>query len=243
MKSAMRPLSRFNGQWWADQMVREVALAQLKTYEECVLGRILPSFNTLHDEVLEKGKALFESMELPPDADPGDAAEWANDKALSWGENVGGIYMGTVALLTVGLFHFFEQHSALLCREAGLGKIQRKTDFGKHLRSVGVDVQEFPGWAKLNEELRAVANVVKHAEGDAAETLRALRPDLFTLPSMRSTGLRFELNLPVDHPLTGDGIYVTEDDFKFYAAIVRDFWEWLARRFETLGASTPLRSG
>jgi hypothetical protein len=175
------PLS---GSWWAN-VVRKVALTQVNTYEECVLGRILRSFDTLHDEVQAKSDALFGAMELPPDENPDSAAKWATDKALDWGADVGAVYMGTVALLTVGLYHLFEQHREMFARLARDFEARGARNFEEFLRTSGIEASGFPEWTKLNEELRFVANVVKHAEGWSAEELRKRRPDLFVLPSNR----------------------------------------------------------
>ena len=70
-----------------------------------------------------------------------------------------------------------------------------------------------------------VANVTKHAEGNSADQLRKLRPDLFTYPTFRKLppwGV-----MVVRRPIAGEGIFVTEDEFKSFASAVRDFWLWL----------------
>jgi hypothetical protein len=50
--------------------------------------------------------------------------------------------------------------------------------------TLGLDLSSLPSWPVI-DELRLVANVVKHGEGDSAEKLRETRPELFVYPSLR----------------------------------------------------------
>jgi hypothetical protein len=50
----------------------------------------------------------------------------------------------------------------------------------------------------------------------------------FKLPSVRDTDLeKFFGERILGEPLTGDGIYVTKDDYDAFVAAVIDFWNWL----------------
>jgi hypothetical protein len=49
-------------------------------------------------------------------------------------------------------------------------------------KTLGLKVKDLEGWSVV-DELRLVANVAKHAEGDSATKLRALRPALFVSES------------------------------------------------------------
>ncbi|MFZ0931512.1 MAG: hypothetical protein WAN11_23110, partial [Syntrophobacteraceae bacterium] len=100
---------------------------------------------------------------------------------------------------------------------------------------VSIDVTVFPTWPSL-EELRLVANTIKHAEGGSAEALRGRRPDLFIHPAARegedSTATPFQSR--VRKPLFGEDLYLTTDDFSRYVEGVITFWSELADAMEKL---------
>src|SRR6266516_400355 len=76
-------------------------------------------------------------------------------------------------------------------------------------------------------ELRQVANTAKHGEGDSAEKLRKLRPDLFQNPILTKMG---HVD-PLPHaraPFAGDGLFVSAADIEKYQAAVESFWNELA---------------
>lgn len=230
------PQDGFNGHWLAG-LIRDLIVVEVVTYEECVTQRVLRSFDQLGDEANEKANALMASVSLQgEDPDYEGAAQWAGDEAYTWASNVSAIYWGTSALLTAGLFHLFEQQVAFLFRrlrraswheDYGKGEQISVKDFVDWLAANGVAIAAFHQWKKVNVELRALANVVKHAEGGAANTLRELRPDLFTIP-----GSGIALMGAIDRPIGGGGVFVSEDEFKSYAAAVRAFWSWLADEVE-----------
>ena len=70
------------------------------------------------------------------------------------------------------------------------------------IKYYGIDIEKFSSWAKVNE-LRLLANAVKHADGDSCTELKGLRPDLFV--STHGQTERYELELvwvrPVLQPL------------------------------------------
>ena len=103
-----------------------------------------------------------------------------------------------------------------------MGKLTLKDAAGN-----SIAVTSAPMWAKL-DELRLVANVVKHAEGDSANKLRAVNDAHFKLPSVRGTELeKWFGDRMLGEPLTGEGIYVAKGDYDAFVAAVIDFWNWL----------------
>jgi hypothetical protein len=96
----------------------------------------------------------------------------------------------------------------------------------------GIDVTMFSSWAKV-EELRLVANTVKHAEGDSAQKLYNLRPDLFQHPRITEIGLSFGQNAPrVFLPLAGEDLYVSIADVGQYRDALLGFWSELGNAME-----------
>ncbi len=102
----------------------------------------------------------------------------------------------------------------------------------KALQENGIDVTKFNCWTKI-DELRLVANTVKHADGESAEELKELRPDMFKHPdSMLSIQMSAKLVGPVYLPLFGEGLYITQDEFDSYVITVKEFWNDLSTDLE-----------
>ena len=131
----------------------------------------------------------------------------------------------TLNLFAAGLFHLVEQRLADLCRDASFDVLPPRDTklsvvtswYGDHFL---LELQKLPPWPTI-DEMRLVANVVKHAEGRSAEDSRDVRPELF------------EFVRPVRMPLAGDDLYVTEDRFRIYGEAAHQFFADIATYFET----------
>lgn len=101
--------------------------------------------------------------------------------------------------------------------------------FEKRLLRGGIDVRAFSSWAGV-DELRLVANAVKHADGLSAKKLYEQRPDLFTHPELPKNALFSARAQPrVFMPLLGEDLYVSLEDLRKYRDAVVQFWEELGR--------------
>jgi len=218
---------------WIARYIRGVLLRELAAYEACVTERLLRSFGNLSDEVDEMRQRLLDSIEHPYDHD--DASKWAESEAETWAMDVWSVHVGICGLLVAGLFHTFEQHASWLCVEGRVvasgyaGAHASLGEFETWLGSIGVAPLDHPQWIRIKDELRLVANVVKHAEGTSANQLRRIQPSLFQLPGASWLGEQ-----KAYRPLFGSGLHLSEAHFQQYAAAVRDFWSWLADRFDTV---------
>ena len=122
---------------------------------------------------------------------------------------------GIVNLLAAGLYHLYEQHREKL-------KLIL-TDSGRAMPPL----EKLGGWAKV-EELRHLANTVKHAEGPSARELRRIRPDLFVRPVVKGSPLgKDSLRQAIENPLGGTDLFVTEADLHTYRDAIRELWEAL----------------
>jgi hypothetical protein len=75
---------------------------------------------------------------------------------------------------------YFHREQVLKSEEEdNISKIEF-SEFKKILKSEGVDIESLKSWSKINE-LKLVADSVKHAEGRSSEELKKLRLDLFIL--------------------------------------------------------------
>lgn len=207
----------------------------VRAYGDCVRDYFLPVFDDLNTKA-EKvaNKAYDELMRQPVTEemdDPGDAAEAANERGQEFYDTMFAMRQGTLNMFTAGLFHLLEQQLASLGEDATfqavgvplpdikLGEIA--TWYATYLT---VDLAGFPEWTKINEELRRIANAVKHGEGSAARRLRELRPDLFVDPRLAQFGLGHSDHLPtarrLSTPLAGDDLFVTPEVFEEYTQAV-----------------------
>jgi len=104
------------------------------------------------------------------------------------------------------------------------------------LRKSDIDITSFSSWSKI-DELRLVANTVKHADGDSADKLRCCRPDLFTFPDPVSKSIlphQFIILRQVFQPLTGKDLFVTVSDLSSYVDVIKQFWFELAKALEKI---------
>jgi hypothetical protein len=98
----------------------------------------------------------------------------------------------------------------------------------ERLSSNGVRLQSLPSWSTI-EELKHVANTIKHADGPSAEIVKTQYPALFEDPALGDFGLpKFNYRPRVYSPLSGDDVFVRIDDLRRYTAALIDFWSEFA---------------
>lgn len=232
-------------------------LSEIDALQVGVIHRMVPSFNGLEAEADAAAKAEYERLgRYGGDGyglDPEDAAEMAYDEGLAFYERMTSVRQGLLNLATAGIYHLYEQQAAHFLRRelitfreehdadfmARLLKL-RESDrlFAGRLQKAGISLKAFSSFPQL-EELRLVANVVKHGAGQSAESLYKLRPDLFSNPVIRGLGgpmfpvlSKVPSSRPrhvrVERPMMGHDLYITADDYARYTRIVKDFWSELA---------------
>ncbi|HEV3483009.1 MAG TPA: hypothetical protein VGR97_11865 [Candidatus Acidoferrales bacterium] len=220
--------------------IRQGVLPFVRVYGQWVEERIIPldSQLTAMADAVEK-QAYDELMSQPVGEDySGDGSEEAESAfniGLSFYENIADTYQGTLNLFGAGLFHVAEQQLANLTRDGAIDiegsdtKLSNLIDwYNQHFQ---IDLKQFPSWP-LIDELRLVANTVKHAEGSSETQLRRIRPEIFQRPLIREDPNISAFPMPVHVPLGGDGLYVTGDDFRNYHKAVLCLFEWLVEFFE-----------
>jgi len=208
-----------------------------------VSGDLLAGFSDLEkraDEVSDaEYKRLVSSYSWDDSTSEEELWEFAREKGLSFFLMMSDFRQATVNLLVVGLFHLFEQQLHHIATD-GLfstlppikdAKIQTTEDwYRKHLE---IDFQSYPGWDLIANELRLLANAIKHGDGSSAAKLRELKPELFRSPYTSDDGiLRVAKNfasMKIGIPLNGESIYVPDELLRRYGESVLDFLEaWAA---------------
>lgn len=189
------------------EFIQYVALEQLDTLAGDGVARMMAGFARIAEERDEYADLIFQSyMEAVEKADPADWGEEAREQALDYYQLLLNLRQSMLNLIAAGLYHLYEQHR---------NKVENLlTEQGRTLPSL----RKLDGWTKV-DELRLLANTVKHGNGGSAKKLQRLRPDLF-IPSASRSGL-------TENPLGGTDLFVTEADIQSYRDAIRELWESL----------------
>lgn len=202
--------------------------------------RLLPNFeeNEIEEEskrISEKAFERFRSMSGTGKEDLSYFADEAEKAGISHYILIKGIRQGMINLFATMLFHAFEQQAIYFHRKNVLHKNEENEQkqlklslFQSRLKEFGIDIKNFSSWSKI-DELRLVANTVKHAEGNSSHELREIRPDMFRNPHLSDFSQFISDPSPhIFQPLVGDGLYVSIQDIKDYRDHLVGFWQELA---------------
>jgi len=159
-----------------------------------------------------------------------DLAYW---EASDFHEMLSAMKWATMGLFSTGLYHLTEQYLvelplAILRFHQGNDlqwkrSVQPNAAIAWFKEELGLDVNE----------LRLVANVMKHAEGDSAQQLRQVNPSHFVYPALRAQGGR-PSPMRLTTPIFGQGIYITADTFSKFHRASMSFWMDFADRLPAL---------
>lgn len=200
----------------------------VRTYGDCVRDYFLPAFDGLNTKAEEFTNRAYEELTGQPaseNEDPSDIAEAAQNRGQQFYDMMYAMRQTTLNIFTAGLFHLLEQQLAALGEDAtfqAMGVPVPKVEldqlppwYQRHLR---LDLTSLVEWSRINDELRTIANAVKHGEGSAAKRLRQIRPDLFVDPRLAGLGLghvgRKSLQRHLSTPLAGDDLFGTPQAFE-----------------------------
>ena len=216
-----------NRQWdpfWIEAIQTEF-IPQINYIADVLKERLLPNIN---NEVIEEESEKItaekweEFMSQPGtgEEDPGDFVDPALNAGISHFGLMMGIRQGLLNLFAIALYHAFEQQMMLFHRKNVLNyneendpKLFTIPKFKRRLQHLGIKIDDLASWQKI-EELRLVANTVKHAEGGSSNKLRDIRSDLFKDPNMSDISMYSAP--PIFQPLFGDGLYLSLKDIEDY---------------------------
>lgn len=198
---------------------------------------LAPTLSTekISDAADERENKVWDEYPFSEDTDPADVAEHAHDVALNYYLALHDTRWAVLAMLAAALYHLVEQQVCELCRLACFGPSGHSVNPKESvdlLKLVGIELVRFSTWPRI-EELRHLANCVKHAEGGSCEQLRKIRPELFRMLG-RDHDLPESVKTRIGNPLMGEDIYVSEEIFGEYIEQVQKFWEELADSLERI---------
>ena len=171
-----------------------------------------------------------------------DFAEEAGDKARDWWEMMTSLRQTMLNLLVAGLFHLTEQQLATVSRDGLFRRTPLKgtklwdiADW--YLLHLNANIKKLPTW-ELLEEIRHVANTVKHAQIGGTKTYDPFVQSYSRIRHLQAFMTRIrefavqELAQPITAPLSGEDLFVTEDLLRIYAEGVERFFGEIALYFE-----------
>lgn len=238
-----------DGGFWGP-WIRRVFIPEIKWMKRSVFEYILPSFP---DAGLEAEKAADEAwqaiMSQPSDGmdDPGDYAELADEKGIETYTGITNMRQAAVNLSAAMLWHLLEQQMLLFHARQVLrideetqvrheAKTRRQLftlkEFHQRLEDGGCSIRSLPSWAKV-DELRLVANAIKHGPGESLDDLCRIRPDLLVMPEshvyISPSG---ELPAWIEKPAGGEDLYVRDTDLAAYFDAAISLWQEFSRQIE-----------
>jgi hypothetical protein len=208
-------------------------------------SRLLPNFQDSDigyeaDAVVDEVWQQYMSLPATGDEDPSNFAEAAREAGLDHYTIVTGIRQGIINMFAAGLYHAYEQQFLFFHREELLpyeqqhDHTQLKVSIARKLLSDrGIEITSFQTWP-LIEELRLVSNTVKHAEGESANQLRLIRPDIFEDPALKEFAFEgpTQLTRRIRLPMVGEDLFVQMNDLLRYRDALIQFWRDLSDSLE-----------
>lgn len=198
-------------------------------------NRISPAFNTIMDEAIALTDAEFARLNEVSKNDSDQRISWEN----AW-EAVGrdhfkemdDMHGAIVNIVVTALYHQFEQELWNIFQFLDERDPKSKAvtpalwDIVQLLHAHELDCTAFDCWPTI-EELRLIANIIKHGEGRSSEELVALRPDLFPRDCLFQPF--------IGRPLIGHGFGVrTHGNARYFEAVI-GFWDELTLALQKMG--------
>lgn len=216
-------------------------------YRRCVLEDIMRAFDGISDRARKASDAEYARLCSAPagedySGDLSNLAEAAHSFGIRLYLVLKGLRQATLNLHTAGLFPLLEQQLADQCRDVTFSeqppkdtKLETVTKW--YRANFMLDLHTLRSWTVV-DELRCAANTVKHGDGRSAQKLHELRPTLFQDAKLTEFELAsFTIHTrPVRNPMSGEDLFITEDEFCRYAEAASGFMIEIADYFEAHGA-------
>ncbi len=237
-----------NARFWSHQFRRDFVPATERVVE-VFLGRLIPTFSSIEEEAEKKSEKIYEELCSRPGDENSDLAELAEDAqdiGIDYYMSMKGLEQGILNTCAVFLYHMFEQQLMLFHRgellqlhEEKNSKLFTHDEIKARLKSHKINIEAFTTWPKL-EELRLLANSIKHGEGKSSQDLCRIAPELFESPvikDLKGLGLgrgKARTSATIYTPLLGDDIYVTQDHIRSYESALKEFWNELGLALQSI---------
>lgn len=216
----------------------------IRLFIETYSTRIAPVFDNIDEEAREAAQKYYEEMGTffnPDYHDPGDFAEQAWERGYDYYDGLSLMQYNTRLMWVATLYQFWEQQVRKFLYEEITrthtipDKHGNETPYEKFCTKGIDDIKEYflyfnqdlemlDAWESLNE-LRLVANVIKHGPGWSATELQKLRPDFFVSEITNVNLIELYKNTLNDRVLN-----IKDKDFIRYGEALIQFWDELPER-------------
>jgi hypothetical protein len=213
------------------QRFRDDFIPAIQRVEDVFLLRLQPTFLSIEAESEKLENDLWEDAMSQPYysdyQDERDIAEAVTDASVSHYMGLKGMEQGLLNCCALFLYHLYEQQVMLFLRQELLGwrekdnrKLYTHDEVRKRLGLVNVHIMKFACWPKL-DELRHLANSIKHGEGKSSEELLQIAPHLFEIGGRAN---RWPISGRVYTPLLGEDIFVNAAHIREYVGALKQYW-------------------
>lgn len=228
----------YNGKFWVQRFKHDF-IPSTRRVVDVFLNRLMPTFSTAEAEAEALTRELWDDAMSSPynpyGPDEFQIAEAVQSAGIEHYLSLKGMEQGLWNCCALFLYHLFEQHLMLFHRQELLRWVEQNDlelinhkELHKRLEVAGVEVKSFRTWQKL-EELRLLANTLKHAEGKSSRELANRAPSLFRNPSLKGIEISEHVGYKrVYTPLVGEDVFVSVNHIHEYAEAIEGFWNELS---------------
>jgi len=228
-------------QLYLDNRIRKMLKEPFETFAKTYHERVIPIFSSLEEESQAIADEKYEDLGRyfnPENDDPADYAEMAWEAGLEHYESMSLMQYNMRLMWISTLYQFWEQQVRKFVFEEVtrthkfIDKKGNDVDFAgyctrgiddikEEFNEFGIDLEKLNSWSRI-EELRLLANVIKHGEGWSATKLKELRPDYFDA-GIISTDL-----LDLYKTTLGERVLNIDDsEYEIYCDAIIQFWDEL----------------
>lgn len=189
-------------------------------------------FDDLEKETDEYANSIFQTYPATEYTDPASIAEWATDQGMERYETLSILKKNHLLMTILMLYQIWEQQLIRFTWQElrNILRFDRKSlSYAKAQRVFelhGVDICNTKSWGKIRE-LKLLVNTIKHGDGDSAEKLRKIRPDIFEFDLIGETET---VELEGTVLLNPYALQVEESDLLEYVEAAKAFWDEMPER-------------
>lgn len=214
-------------------------------YIDVYFNKVAEVFNNLEEEANEVAQSYYEELGQYFDPDRNDYEDYADlafEKGLEYYDAISLVRYNNKLMWVSTMYQFWEQQVRKFLydeitqsgytlfdekgKEMGFRRYCDKgiREIKGEFISFGQNLEELECWSTI-DELRLLANVIKHGEGGAATKLEKLRPDFFKSEITESNLMKSYRTVLNEQVLNIKG-----SDFIKYKTALQNFWEELPER-------------
>ncbi len=235
------------------RICEETFLSELEWGKRFVIDHMISSMPTGEREAQIAVQEINETYTCDENDDPSYIAEMKEDRRTEILLRFESIRQSAINMSSVMLWHLLEQQILEFYMKTVLSPDEERlvrygedkkmrysslyiVEMLRRLRENGLDIEFCPSWSKV-EELRMLANALKHGIGRSSDKLNSIRPDLFIIDELlQAKDCGFERSSHIRRPAGGDGIYVRESDVVDYFDAAINLWKYIFDRIEELSS-------